>query len=134
MARGVDKVISLAQKKFRSKKRGIKNLLEINARKSENLKIEEVYPNLDAGPKTVADAYYDDNVKANVRLSKDKNTRRSLKDMAERDKKGRSPRTRGYVAKKLKKDEEYTGPGKYKKGGSVKAKCKLGRNRPTKLY
>lgn len=35
---------------------------------------------------------------------------------------------------KNKKDEEYTGPGKYKKGGSVKAKCKLGRNKPTKLY
>ena len=53
----------------------------------------------------------------------------------ERNLKGRKPR--GYIEKKLDSNEEYLGPNPekyFKKGGSVKVKCKLGRNRPTKLY
>ena len=38
---------------------------------------------------------------------------------------------KGYISKKigLVKDKD-----KKRKGGSIKVKCKLGRNRPTKLY
>ena len=41
------------------------------------------------------------------------------------------------MLKKLDSNEEYLGPNPekyFKKGGSVKVKCKLGRNRPTKMY
>ena len=54
-----------------------------------------------------------------------------------RDRTLRGRKKRGYIEKKLDSNEEYLGPNPekyYKKGGSVKAKCKLGRNRPTKLY
>ena len=128
------RVSSIIAQMIKSKKRGTKNLLEINARKGENLKIEEWFSRLDAGPKEVASSYFKSNRQAIKRLSKDKDTKRTFKDMVKRDKEGRSPHSRGYIAKKLKKDEEYTGPGKYKKGKFVQVKTKLGRNRPTKLY
>ena len=97
-------------------------------------KIENLFPKLDSLRQDAASQVYNSNLNMNDMLIKDKNTQRALKDLYERDKRGRKPTGRGYVAKKIKKDEEYTGPGKYKKGGSVKAKCKLGRNKPTKLY
>ena len=125
---------SLAAKRIRSKKRGIKNLLQININSEENKKIENLFPKLDSLRQDGASQVYNSNLNMNDMLIKDKNTQRALKDLYERDKRGRKPTGRGYVAKKIKKDEEYTGPGKYKKGGSVKAKCKLGRNKPTKLY
>ena len=125
---------SLGAKRIRSKKRGIKNLLQININSQENKKIEDLFPNLDPLRQDAASYIYGSNENMNDMLMKDKNTQRALKDLYVRDKKGRPPTGRGYVAKKIKKDEEYTGPGKYKKGGSVKAKCKLGRNKPTKLY
>jgi len=125
---------SLGAKRIRSKKRGIKNLLQVNINSQENKKIEDLFPNLDPLRQDSASYIYRSNENMNDMLIKDKNTQRALKDLYERDKKGRTPTGRGYVAKKIKKDEEYTGPGKYKKGGSVKAKCKLGRNKPTKLY
>ena len=125
---------SLAAKRIRSKKRGIKNLLQININSEENKKIENLFPKLDSLRQDAASQVYNSKLNMNDMLIKDKNTQRALKYLYESDKRGRKPTGRGYVAKKIKKDEEYTGPGKYKKGGSVKAKCKLGRNKPTKLY
>lgn len=46
-------------------------------------------------------------------------------------------RKKEAILKKLDSNEEYLGPNPekyFKKGGSVKVKCKLGRNRPTKMY
>ena len=61
---------------------------------------------------------------------------RAKRDRAEVERMlGRKPR--GYIEVKLKNDAEYAGPNPekyFKKGGSVKVKCKLGRNRSTKLY
>jgi len=54
-----------------------------------------------------------------------------------RDRILRGRKKRGYIEKKLESNEEYLGPNPekyFKKGGSVKVKCKLGRNRSTKLY
>tara|TARA_R110000737_G_scaffold283948_1_gene290483 strand:+ start:588 stop:965 length:378 start_codon:yes stop_codon:yes gene_type:complete len=54
-----------------------------------------------------------------------------------RDRNLRGRKKRGYIEKKLESNEEYLGPNPskyFKKGGSVKAKCKLGRNKSTKLY
>ena len=54
-----------------------------------------------------------------------------------RDRTLRGRKKRGYIEKKLDSNEEYLGPNPekyFKKGGSVKVKCKLGRNRPTKMY
>ena len=54
-----------------------------------------------------------------------------------RDRNLRGRKKRGYIEKKLESNEEYLGPNSskyFKKGGSVKAKCKLGRNKSTKLY
>lgn len=66
---------------------------------------------------------------------KDKGVGDVMLKRRERNLKGR--KKRGYIEKKLDSNEEYLGPNPtkyFKKGGSVKVKCKLGRNRPTKLY
>jgi len=66
---------------------------------------------------------------------KDKGVGDVMLKRRDRNLKGR--KKRGYIEKKLESNEEYLGPNPskyFKKGGSVKAKCKLGRNRPTKLY
>jgi len=54
-----------------------------------------------------------------------------------RDRNLKGRKKRGYIEKKLESNEEYLGPNPekyFKNGGSVKAKCKLGRNKPTKIY
>ena len=66
---------------------------------------------------------------------KDKGVGDVMLKRRDRNLKGR--KKRGYIEKKLDSNEEYLGPNPekyYKKGGSVKVKCKLGRNRPTKLF
>ena len=69
------------------------------------------------------------------KLMKDEGVAEVMLKRRERTLKGRKPR--GYIEVKLKNDAEYAGPNPekyFKKGGSVKVKCKLGRNRSTKLY
>jgi hypothetical protein len=69
------------------------------------------------------------------KLMKDEGVAEVMLKRRERTLKGRKPR--GYIEKKLDSNEEYLGPNPekyFKKGGSVKVKCKLGRNRPTKMY
>lgn len=126
MPRGIDFVV----KKLKLGKKGVKNTLLIRVLDEENRRIEEAYPSLSPDLKKSADIIYSNNAKRIGELTKDSNTKRTIRAMRGRDKKGRDPYSRGYMKQKLSVPEES----RFKKGGSVKAKCKLGRNKPTKLY
>jgi hypothetical protein len=90
--------------------------------------IEKAYKDLKGHKKENADSIYDAGAQKSKAYSHEKGIKKVDKKLKEREDSGRKPR--GYIKNKLEKGELS----KFKKGGSIKVKCKLGRNRPTKLY
>ena len=121
-------VTSLTAKIFRYAKEDVKRRLKKGRTDKLQRDIEKAYKDLTGHRKENADAIYDAGAVKSKAYSHEKGIKKVDKKLKEREDSGRKPR--GYIKNKLEKGELS----KFKKGGSIKVKCKLGRNRPTKLY
>jgi|TARA_R100001460_G_scaffold44542_2_gene81333 hypothetical protein len=111
-----------------SAKEDVKRRLKKGFTDKRQRDIEKVYKDLTGSRKENAESIYDAGAKKSKAYSHEKGVKKVDKKLKEREDSGRKPR--GYIKNKLEKGELS----KFKKGGSIKVKCKLGRNRPTKLY
>ena len=122
-------LINLGKFGVRFGKRGIKKVLEIHQKSQQNRYITK---NFDKGSETDKANMTNKFLKNETvlkKLTKDKDVKKTVKALDKRNKSGKK-NPGSYIQKKLKAEELS----KFKKGGSVKAKCKLGRNKSTKLY
>tara|TARA_R110000772_G_scaffold79629_1_gene170212 strand:+ start:121 stop:495 length:375 start_codon:yes stop_codon:yes gene_type:complete len=122
-------IFSFAAKKLYKNKKGIKKTLEIHKKSQQNRYIEDIFDKSSETQKQIMINKYLKNKSDVKTLVKDKDVKKVIKKLDKRNKLGKKE-AGSYIQKKLKAEELS----KFKKGGSVKAKCKLGRNRPTKLY
>tara|TARA_R110001592_G_scaffold1305_2_gene7751 strand:+ start:580 stop:954 length:375 start_codon:yes stop_codon:yes gene_type:complete len=122
-------VVNLVKFGVRFGKRGIKKVLEIHKKSQQNRYIDK---NFDKGSEAQKQSMTNKYLKNNSDLKtlvKDKDVKKTVKALDKRNKSGKKE-PGSYIQKKLKAEELS----KFKKGKFVQAKCKLGRNRPTKLY
>tara|TARA_R100001591_G_scaffold28115_1_gene38973 strand:+ start:101 stop:466 length:366 start_codon:yes stop_codon:yes gene_type:complete len=119
---------SIVARIFGLAKKDVKRRLEKGFTDKRQRDIEKVYKDLKGSRKENAEYIYDAGAKKSKALSHEKGVKKVDKKLKEREDSGREPR--GYIKNKLEKGELS----KFKNGGSIKVKCKLGRNRPTKLY
>ena len=122
-------VFSFGAKLLNINKKGVKKTLEIHKKSEQNRMIEEGYEKAEPGFKKILDNKYLKNKSDIHKLVKDKDVKKVIKKLDERNKLGKKE-AGSYIQKKL-KDKETS---KFKKGKFVQVKTKLGRNRPTKLY
>jgi len=110
-------------------KKGVKKLLEIHRKSEQNRSIKEGFGKATELDKSNLTNRFLKNRSDLHSLVKDKNVIKAIKKLDERNRAGKKRGPKSYIQKKLNKAELS----KFRKGKFVKVKCKLGRNKPTKL-
>ena len=110
-------------------KKGVKKLLEIHRKSQQNRAIQKNYGKGTETDKSSMTNRLLKNKSDLHSLVKDKHVIKTVKKLIKRNEANQKRGPQSYIQKKLNKNELS----KFKNGKFVKVKCKLGRNKPTKL-